>query len=335
MRGAGTSVSAAPCGFAAGPTLEARMGARNFARRLDLELNRERKFGGLVRWCPMRYAGPAVDFAFRALGLWEKAHREFLDIATREESFAVSGLPEALDGFTILHMSDLHLDISPDLAPALREALARVAGRYDIACITGDFSNFTVHSDKAAIKAAASLREAFTAPVFGCLGNHDSICDVPDLEKAGFKILLNESVRVRRKGGGEADPGLMLAGIDDPNIFGTGDMERALSDRRAGEPVVLLAHAPSIYAEAAARGVSLALCGHVHGGQICLRSGRAIAPRRWKFPARVRRGRWVQGSAQGYTTTGVGACGAPLRLNCPPELVLVRLRRAGAVDAPQ
>ena len=120
-------------------------------------------------------------------------------------------------------------------------------------------------------------------------------------------------------------PGLLLAGVDDPNIFGTHDLGAALAARRGGEPAVLLAHAPSIHGEAAARGVSLVLCGHVHGGQICLRNGRTLAWKHWRFPRRVWKGRWTEGQTQGYATTGVGACGAPLRLNCPPEIVLVRL----------
>ena len=102
----------------------------------------------------------------------------------------------------------------------------------------------------------------------------------------------------------------------------------ALRARRPGEPCVLLAHAPSVHEDAAEAGVSLVLCGHVHGGQVCMPSGKTFAWRHWTFPRRVWRGRWTEGATQGYTTTGVGACGAPLRLYCPPEIVLARLRAA-------
>ena len=145
-------------------------------------------------------------------------------------------------------------------------------------------------------------------------------------------MLLNESVRVRRAGRTDG-PGLLLAGVDDPNVFATHDLGAALRGRRPGEPVVLLAHAPSVHREAAAAGVSLVLCGHVHGGQVCLPSGRPLARRRWRFPRRVWRGRWTEGSTQGYTTVGVGACGVPLRLNCPPEIVRIRLVRPAAPAA--
>lgn len=305
--------------------LKRRMGPAHFADRIRQEDTRELKLGGRLRWCPMKYAGPAARLAFRLAGLYGRAHREFLDIRIREETFALPGLPPALDGFTLLHLSDLHLDIDPALPDAIRAALGRAAGRYDAAVVTGDFNNFTVHSDAVALRLVAGLRDAFTAPVYGCLGNHDSIRDVPFLERAGYRILLNESVRLRRGPGG---PSLLLAGVDDPNIFGTHDLGAALRARRPGEPSVLLAHAPSVHREAADAGVSLVLCGHVHGGQVCLPSGRTLAWRHWRFPRRVWRGRWSEGATQGYTTSGIGACGAPLRLHCPPEAVLVHLRPA-------
>ena len=304
--------------------LKRRMGAAAFRSRIRQEDTRELKMGGLLRWCPMKYAGPAARLAFRLTGLYRRAHREFLDLRLREETFALPGLPPELDGLTLLHLSDLHLDIDPALPGAIRALLGRAAGRYDAAVVTGDFNNFTVHNDAVALRLVASLRDAFTAPVYGCLGNHDSIRDVPHLERAGFRILLNESVRLRRAGR-SGGPSLLLAGVDDPNIFATHDLRAALRARRPGEPCVLLAHAPSIHREAAEAGVSLVLCGHVHGGQVCLPNGATLAWRHWRFPRHVWKGRWTEGATQGYTTTGIGACGAPLRLNCPPEAVLVRL----------
>ena len=307
--------------------LKRRLGPALFNERIRREDTRELHMGGRFRWCPMRYAGPAARLAFRLAGLYGRAHREFLDIRVREESFALPGLAPELDGFTLLLLSDLHLDIDPELPGAIRGALEKAAGRYDAAAIAGDFNNFTIHLDTAALRLVASLRDAFTAPVYGVLGNHDSIRDVPHLERGGVRILLNESVRLRRAGA-RGGPALLLAGVDDPNIFETHDLAAALRALRPGEPCVLLAHAPSIYRESAGAGVSLMLCGHVHGGQVCLPSGRTLAWRHWRFPRRVWRGRWTEGAMQGYTTTGVGACGAPLRLNCPPEIVLVRLVRA-------
>lgn len=314
--------------------LKRRLGSACFARRMHEEATRELRMGGAVRWCPMKAVKPLAALFFRVTGLWKRGHREFLDIRLREETFAIEGLDPALEGFTLLHLSDLHLDISPDLPAAIRAAVERARGRYDAAVVTGDFNNFTVHNDARALSLVADLRSAFSAPVYGVLGNHDSLRDVPYLERHGIRMLLNESVRLRRAGAPATAAHVLLAGIDDPNIFRNDDLAAALRGRVPGQPTVLLAHAPSIHERAAAAGVDVVLCGHVHGGQVCLPSGKTVAWRTWNFPRRVWRGRWTEGRTQGYTSTGTGACGVPIRLNCPPEIVLIHLVRTSSEHNP-
>ena len=305
--------------------LKRRMGPALFQERLLREDTRELKMGGLFRWCPMRWLNPIARAGLHLTGLWKAGRRNYLDIRVREETFFLPGLPAAFDGFTILHLSDLHFDLDPDFPDALAQTLETIRGRYDVAAFTGDFNNYTVHNSTLAVRLTARLlREHISAPAYGVLGNHDSLRDIPSLEEAGLRILLNESVTLRR-----GKDTLLLAGIDDPNIFQTHNLRAALSARKPGQPVVLLAHAPSCWREAADQGVDLVLCGHVHGGQICLPNGRTIPWRNWKFPAAVRRGRWCEGATQGYTTYGAGACGIPIRFFCPPEAVLSHLRQGG------
>jgi uncharacterized protein len=38
-------------------------------------------------------------------------------------------------------------------------------------------------------------------------------------------------------------------------------------------------------------------------------------------------GSWRYRSMVGYTSVGVGSCIVPVRINCPPEITLHRLRR--------
>lgn len=306
--------------------LKRRIGPREFDARLKAEATREARLGGLVRLCPMRAIKPLASAAFWCCGLYGRGRRESLDIRVSEERFAVKGLPRGLDGFTLLHMSDLHIDVSPGMAPAIAKALRAAAGTYDAAVVTGDFNNFTVHNEGAALKLLAGIFGEFTAPVYGVLGNHDSLRDVPELERIGVRMLLNEGVALRRAPGG---PVLHLAGVDDPNIFRTHDLSGALRARPDGAPCVLLAHAPSLVKEAAAAGVDLMLCGHIHGGQICLPGGKTLPWRNWKFPRRFWKGRWTEGALQGYTSRGAGSCGVPLRFNCPPEITRITLAVAG------
>jgi hypothetical protein len=75
-------------------------------------------------------------------------------------------------------------------------------------------------------------------------------------------------------------------------------------------------------------GVSFYLCGHTHGGQICLPGGRGLVSClvRCRHAAR---GLWREGAMVGYTSCGLGTGRLPLRFNCPPELTLITLRRSG------
>lgn len=296
--------------------IRGRMGPRLYHRRIFLEETRELKLGGLVRLCPMRLLKPALTVAMKATGLWKRGYQEFLSPVVRRNAFAIPGLPAALEGFTILHLSDLHLDLDARLAPVVAQAIAGL--EYDIAVVTGDFNNFTVHMDDTALDEMARLVPVFTAPLYGVLGNHDSLRDVPVLERMGVKMLLNESVLIPR-----GDAIVRLAGIDDPNIFRTHDLDKALgTPRRHADLTVLLAHAPCIHRDAAARGVDIVLCGHTHGGQICLPNGYTPRIHKDGGARHVQKGLWRDGPTQGWTSSGTGACGIPVRINCPPEILL-------------
>ncbi|MCL1910162.1 MAG: metallophosphoesterase, partial [Kiritimatiellaeota bacterium] len=252
-----------------------RIGGAEVANaRLHIEDNRELVLGGRVRICPMRQLRFAAKIFFMCIGIWWRGRREFRNPVIRENEFAVPGLDPRLNGFTLLHLSDLHIDLDPAFPAILRERIASVAGRYDAAVITGDINDLTVHTTEKALREMRDLLPAFSAPVYIALGNHDSLRDVQPLEEAGYRVLLNESVLLEKNGAT-----LRLAGIDDANIFKTHDIEKALEIKDgksdgSGDPshikTILLSHPPAIRHEAAAAGVDIVLSGHTHGGQICL-----------------------------------------------------------------
>ena len=298
--------------------IRGRMGKTLFLRRLHQEDTRELKVGGLIRLCPLKILRPFFIFAFKVTGLWRRGYREFINPVVRENTFVIPGLPAELDGFTILHLSDLHLDLDTRLTPVLAD---RIHGlKYDLAVITGDFNNFTIHMDGRAIDEMGKLYPAFTAPVYGVLGNHDSLRDIPDLERLGIHMLINEGVRIPFRGFS-----LRLAGIDDPNIFQTHNLDHALRDIPGAQLTVLLSHSPCIHRTAAEKKVDIVLAGHTHGGQICLPGGRRLPLRNNRGADYVQKGRWCEGSTQGWTSSGSGSCGVPIRINCPPEILLHRL----------
>src|SRR5207248_11700996 len=89
---------------------------------------------------------------------------------------------------------------------------------------------------------------------------------------------------------------------------------------------ILLAHTPEVYADASARGVQLYLSGHTHAGQIRF-PGIGSIRNNARCPRAYAYAHWRHGAMQGYTSAGVGCSSLPIRFNCPPEIVLIELRR--------
>jgi hypothetical protein len=90
---------------------------------------------------------------------------------------------------------------------------------------------------------------------------------------------------------------------------------------------ILLSHTPEAYRRAAHAEYNLMLCGHTHGGQICLPGGLPVLTDT-ASPRRFARGAWCYHGMIGYTSAGAGTSIVDVRLNCPPEVTLHRLRCA-------
>jgi predicted MPP superfamily phosphohydrolase len=152
------------------------------------------------------------------------------------------------------------------------------------------------------------------------LGNHDTILMVPDLERMGISMLMNEHVVIER-----ADSKIFLAGIDDAHFYRMDNIEKAVADMPHDAFSILLSHTPETYKHASHAGFDLLLAGHTHGGQICLPGGIPIILSS-KLPRRLGRGAWKYHDMAGYTSVGAGSCGVPVRFNCSPEVTLHCLR---------
>jgi predicted MPP superfamily phosphohydrolase len=229
-------------------------------------------------------------------------------------------LPAAFDGYRILQLSDLHVDMRPDFVPALIERVRGVA--YDLCVLTGDYRARTFGPFAPAVEGLARLRPHLGGEPLAILGNHDTIRMLPGMEAAGYRVLMNEWTRVAR--GGEA---LYVAGIDDAHYYQMQNFHRAAHDIPAGACAILLSHTPETYRHAAHAGFDLMLSGHTHGGQICLPGGVPVITDA-DVPRRFARGTWRYHDLVGYTSVGAGTSIVDIRLNCPPEITLHRLRRA-------
>ncbi len=288
-----------------------RIGATHLRQRLGLE--GERHSGPRLQHRLIR-AGLTLG------GLRKLGRRNVLNIQLRHNSVQLARLPRDLDGATLLHISDPHLDMDTVF---LDHLIDRVQGlTFDACVLTGDFRfhSFGPHHD--VLDALARLRPHLGPQVQAVLGNHDSIRMVPGMEARGIPVLMNESVRLQR---GAAS--LALVGIDDAHYFRTHNLQKAMVNVAQDDCVVLLSHTPEPYRLAAHAGVDLMLSGHTHGGQVCLPGGFPIlidTP----TPRAYVRGAWHYRDMAGYTSVGCGASVVDVRLNCLPELTLHTLRCA-------
>lgn len=223
----------------------------------------------------------------------------------------------------ITQLTDLHF------GPFLREgslrswAEAAMATKPDVIVITGDFvDQIQVGSLEPLVDGLAGLHAPLG--VWGSWGNHDLdryrhdlgiLADA--LERAGVRMLRNDSARLR------AD--LHMVGVDDW-LSGTPDMNRSLQNVDSGAAKILLNHNPDLLPDLTAGAVSLALCGHTHGGQV--RFPVVGAPMTASVYGRRFLEGWVDAPVPAYVSRGLGTSLLPIRLLCPPEIAVFDLRPA-------
>ena len=197
-----------------------------------------------------------------------------------------------------------------------------MAQRPDVIVLGGDYVSF---AERSYMEPCAEALAGLEAPggVFAIMGNHDDDRHMPAaLESHGFTVL--KDGRTTRTVRGAA---LVFAGIR----FWTrapADIARVVGT--SGSTAVLLAHDPRVLIQAADLAVPVVLSGHTHGGQIVLPFIGAPAGR--KFP--VLAGSAVRERTSIFVSRGVGTVYLPIRMNCPPEVALLTLRRAEGRRAP-
>ncbi len=309
--------------FEAALRLERRLGKIHARQRIGIEEEHEAQAFGqglnffhIENWYSVH---AMMRVALKLCGLYGRGKRNAARVKVRRNAIRSSRLPSAFDGFTILHLSDLHVEMS---GPAMRTVVDLVSGLdYDLCVITGDFRARTFGSFEDALDGVAPVCAALKGPIYGVLGNHDTIKMTPGLEDMGVLMLLNEAVRVER--GGES---IHLAGIDDAHFFRVDNIEKAAADIPFDEFSILLSHTPEVFRQAAHAGFDAILCGHTHGGQICLPGGIPITLDS-ALPRAFGAGAWKYCNMSGYTSVGAGSSVLPVRLNCPPEITLHHLQR--------
>ncbi|MGH7718531.1 MAG: metallophosphoesterase [Gemmatimonadaceae bacterium] len=262
------------------------------------------------------------------------------DLRVTRVTAPVRGLSEEFVGYTIVLLADLHYGLPTGTRIPARAVAEANRASPDLVVLLGDYGGSVAWGRRIWSRriSRALYRAAFRAlppvlarlttrdGVIAVLGNHDYYADIGEvrswLTSLGYHVLVNEC-RVIRRGKGA----LAFGGVDDVRE-GTVDPAGGCAGVPADVPRVIISHNPDVVRalDRAAR-ADLVLAGHTHGGQVVLPW--YGAPRRFcKVCGRHTARGWVPNAAAPlYVSAGVGAW-VPLRVNCPPEVVVVRLRRA-------
>ena len=230
----------------------------------------------------------------------------------------IENLDPSLEGFTIVQMSDFHVDLNMPIKFVIEAVEMTNQLDPDLIVLTGDYVTGDADSimDLAPVLADLEARLG----VYAVLGNHDVWTDAARirtaLEEVGIPVLINSGLTL-------GDGAIYLAGLDDA-WEGSPDLDLALHGLTMDIPVILLIHEP-YYAESIAEDgrVSLQLSGHTHGGQIRLFGlSKTLAP--------IRDRKYDQGlfrihDSWLYVNRGIG--GVEVRINCRPEITKLTLVR--------
>ncbi len=244
---------------------------------------------------------------------------QIFQLAVEAVELPVPGLPQALRGLRIAHLSDLHF--TGDVSPEYMKQVFMQANQWqpDLCVITGD-----IIDKQSCIPWLRPVCGSATAKFgkFFILGNHDTRVSDPnvtrqELQQCGWTDLGGRLVTLRI-----GDQSIELIGNESPWFPAP-----ELAELTAGEDVpfrILLSHSPDQLWWARVRGVKLMLAGHTHGGQGQLPLVGPLLSPSW-HGSRFASGDFYKAPTTMHVTRGLGGVHL-LRWNCRPELSLITLR---------
>ncbi|MFL5344028.1 MAG: metallophosphoesterase [Hyalangium sp.] len=250
-------------------------------------------------------------------GTWRAFHPPVINrLAVR-----LPGLPKALDGFSLVQISDIH--VGPLIRRHFMDAMVEQCNalKPDLMCITGDLVDGSVSELSHAVAALTNLRSRYGS--YFVTGNHEYYSGDEEwteaLERMGIPVLRNRHVSI-----GEPGASFDLVGVDDWSGGRSGsphryDLAQAMAGRDPERASVLMAHQPANWREASRAGIGLQLSGHTHGGQFFPFT--LVVSAIWEHAA----GHFEENGHHLYVSRGTGFWGPPVRIAAPPEIVHVTL----------
>ncbi|MBN2708449.1 MAG: metallophosphoesterase [Calditrichaceae bacterium] len=250
--------------------------------------------------------------------------KAFSDVKIPQISMEFPNLPEALNGFKILHLSDIHLGYYFTLYDLEKLLINTSEYPVDMVLVTGDVSD-DLSQLPDALKLIGQIPTIY--PKFVSLGNHEyyrGINDVKRIIDAGpVPLLCDNGVSLKIQNaelfiGGANDPMHMRADI---NEFMRDSLDKTMKDSPDKALKLLMSHRPRALDVAEQFDIDLILGGHTHGGQIGL-NGKSVFE--GVMSEQYLWGKYQKGKTKLYTSSGVGHW-FPYRLGCPAEAPIITL----------
>ena len=294
---------------------------RRAARSVPFEPSRRRLLNSA--------SGAVLASPFLVIGYGSLIERT--NFRVREIDIRIPSLHPDLEGLRLLQLTDIHL--SPFLSVEELERVIHASNetRPHLALVTGDLISARGDPLDDCLRLLARVKT--DAGILGCMGNHEFFSGVEQYAteqgaRRGIRFLRRRNQTLRF---GTAL--LNVAGVDYERMSAThtGYLRGAERMVVPGALNVLLSHNPDVFPIAAAQGYDLTVSGHTHGGQVNIEIlSQDINPARFITPYVYGAYEWSEGgrSASAYVSRGIGTIGIPTRVGAPPEISVLRLRKA-------
>jgi len=261
----------------------------------------------------------------------------------REETIAFKDLPKGFDGLKVLQISDLHVG-SWDNKEAIEKGIEMInAQEYDILLFTGDFVNTLATEADPWIAALQKIKTPKYGK-FAVLGNHDYgeyvkwdteaakeanfIAIKNNIEKSGFKLLLNENVVLKSN-----NDSIYLLGVENwgLNFKKAGDLKKTSENVPTDAFKIIMTHDPSHWdAEIVnhQQKYQLTLSGHTHGMQFGFDIPSVLewSPAEYIYPEWG--GLYNKGHQYIYVNRGFGFHAYSGRVGIWPEITVLELKKS-------
>ena len=191
------------------------------------------------------------------------------------------------------------------------------------------------------------IRLARRYPVFYGIGNHearmmknpshyrfDCAGWLSELQDKGVRVLHDRTEKIRMHGQSLSISGLTVPPVYYKRTLHPVHLDEKKVKERIGAPDktayrIVIAHTPTEEAACAKWGADLTVSGHLHGGVVCLFGHIGLITPQFRIFCRRARGCFRSKGSRLVVSAGLGTHLVPFRFMDPPEVVLLRLKKAG------